>query len=96
MFINEYCTALEQHAHGSLSTIPDVNSSRAQSVTVTLQGKGVADSAVRLSAMHSALKELETRREKGVDLCILMDGTDSMVSSSYMYNTSVVPPLMVK
>ncbi len=46
--------------------------------------------------MHSALQELETRREKGVDLGIVMDGTDSMVSSSYMYNTSVVPPLMVK
>jgi len=40
VFINEYCTALEQHAHGSLSTIPDVNSSRAQSVTVTLHTAG--------------------------------------------------------
>ena len=37
--------------------------------------------------MHSALQELETR-EKGVDLCILMDGTGSMVSS--FCNTSVV------
>ncbi len=55
---------------------------------MTLQGKGIADSAVRASDMHSALQELETR-EKGVDLCILMDGTGSMVSSSY--NTNVVP-----
>lgn len=30
--------------------------------------------------MHSVLQELKTR-EKGVDLCILMDGTGSMVST---------------
>ena len=70
-----------QHAHGKLSTIPkfDVNASQTQ--PVTLQGKGIADSAVKASDMHSALQELETR-DKGVDLCILMDGTGSMVSSS--------------
>lgn len=34
--------------------------------------------------MHSVLQELETR-EKGVDLCILMDGTGSMVSTVAMH-----------
>lgn len=46
---------------------------------VLFQGKEITDSALKASDMHSALLELTTR-EKGVDLCILMDGTGSMVS----------------
>lgn len=33
--------------------------------------------------MVSALKDLETR-EKGVDICVLMDGTGSMVCSNVL------------
>ena len=55
--------------NGSLSTIPNFESSQTPCDTsdLTLQGKGIADSAVRASDMHSALQELETR-EKEVDL----------------------------
>lgn len=46
-----------------------------------LQGKGIAaDSVATTSKLESAVQELETR-EKGVDLCVLMDGTGSMVSN---------------
>ena len=48
-----------------------------------LQDKSIADSTVKASDMHSVLHELETR-ERGVDLCILMDGTGSMVSNCTM------------
>ena len=53
-----------------------------------LQDKGIADSIVKASDMHSVLQELETR-EKGVDLCILMDGTGSMVSI-HTWSTSYI------
>lgn len=44
-----------------------------------IQGKGIAADSAMTTKLESAVQELETR-EKGVDLCVLMDGTGSMVS----------------
>ncbi len=44
-----------------------------------VQASSITRSSVKTSGMRSIIRDLETR-EKGVDICIMMDGTGSMVS----------------
>lgn len=44
-----------------------------------MQASSITRSSVKTSGMRSVVKDLETR-EKGVDICVMMDGTSSMVS----------------
>ena len=43
-----------------------------------VQASSITRSSVKTSSMRSVIRDLETR-EKGVDICIMMDGTGSMV-----------------
>ena len=43
-----------------------------------IQASSITRSSVRTSSMRSVIRDLETK-EKGVDICIMMDGTGSMV-----------------
>ena len=51
--------------------------------SVALQASSITRSSLKTSSMRSVIRDLETR-EKGVDICILMDGTGSMVGSIYI------------
>ena len=46
-----------------------------------MQASSITRSSVKTSGMRSVIRALETR-EKGVDICIMMDGTGSMVSKA--------------
>jgi hypothetical protein len=46
-----------------------------------VQASSITRSSVKTSGMRSVIRDLETR-EKGVDICIMMDGTGSMVISN--------------
>lgn len=54
-----------------------------------LQSKSLTKSSVARSDMRSVLRDLDTR-EKGVDICLLMDGTGSMVSFSTLLNFLII------
>lgn len=45
-----------------------------------MQASSITRSSVKTSGMRSVIRDLETR-EKGVDICIMMDGTGSMVGN---------------
>ena len=55
---------------------------------IDVQASSITRSSVKTSGMRSVIRDLETR-EKGVDICIMMDGTGSMVSKVIAHTIKV-------
>jgi len=54
-----------------------------------VQASSITRSSVKTSGMRSVIRDLETR-EKGVDICIMMDGKGSMVSKNMACTIKVI------